>query len=658
MHGKLGAIAGQPATDLFWFATRQFLRPIQDLLHSSPSASECRLVQGLFGQLSLVSPFPEASDALKGAFRVFGAGPYDFRKTRPSSHPQRFPSLDWDLDPINATHWSSGSQSGGDIKVPWELGRLHFLPLLALSWDPLDPHDRSAALIEHYVADFVEENPSGSGVHWASSLEVAIRSLNLLLAIELLGAKGHPLDDAWARKAASALLDHGRFIERRLSWVPRGRNNHYLGEIMGLIALGVLLGPSDLTDAWLCYGYQEMIHEVRYQFLPDGGCFEGSTAYHGFGAEIVLWSSLLIQFAFASGRRIGATSRLRPFGAPRLASRSVQRWDRLSKEGANSPFPQDYIDRLDDMARFLEALCMPDGRLPQIGDNDSGRVTKLGVPRISLEDEFGATGDERLLDYQGIATALLSVGRGIELASDQLPADVLRTLGAQGAGAVGAHRHRGERLISAATRGTNIALKGDWSKRREYRYELVVPRVVEGGNTLLDGMEHHWFQAFGVIVFRSSRVYLCFRVPNHRYLHPRGGHMHADELSLELMIDGLPVVRDPGTGVYLADPNVRDWFRGRSSHWTPLPDAPLPGGRIGLFTAPRLARVEVLDVRHGYARARAEMDSWSFEREVRIGPDSVSVTDSGTCEWEPKSGSEWMAFFSPRYGAYGEIDRG
>ena len=46
------------------------------------------------------------------------------------------------------------------------------------------------------------------------------------------------------------------------------------------------------------------------------------------------------------------------------------------------------------------------------------------------------------------------------------------------------------------------------------------------------------------------------------------GHTHNDKLSVELMVDGNYIVRDPGGYVYTAAPEIRNIFRGTKAHNT------------------------------------------------------------------------------------------
>jgi hypothetical protein len=69
-----------------------------------------------------------------------------------------------------------------------------------------------------------------------------------------------------------------------------------------------------------------------------------------------------------------------------------------------------------------------------------------------------------------------------------------------------------------------------------------------------------------------------------------GGHAHADALSLTLSVDGVPLLIDPGTGLYTADPVVRDRFRSTTLHNTLTIDGRSQSEGAGPFHWRRAAR--------------------------------------------------------------------
>lgn len=71
----------------------------------------------------------------------------------------------------------------------------------------------------------------------------------------------------------------------------------------------------------------------------------------------------------------------------------------------------------------------------------------------------------------------------------------------------------------------------------------------------------------GLGVLRDGAVELFFTCgPNGQ--GERGGHAHNDKLSIVLMVDGEPVIVDPGTYTYTRDPDLRRAFRATAWHST------------------------------------------------------------------------------------------
>jgi uncharacterized heparinase superfamily protein len=70
----------------------------------------------------------------------------------------------------------------------------------------------------------------------------------------------------------------------------------------------------------------------------------------------------------------------------------------------------------------------------------------------------------------------------------------------------------------------------------------------------------------GYYVSRSKGTHLVVDAGAHGHLN--GGHAHADALSLTVHLHGVPLLIDPGTACYTADPVLRDRFRSTASHNT------------------------------------------------------------------------------------------
>lgn len=269
--------------------------------------------------------------------------------------------IDWQVDFKSGYRWSErvlcssipyGHLPGVDVKLPWELARLQHLPPMALAF----AQDGDVALVRefrHQVLDFLGSNPPGWGVNWACAMDVGIRAANMLLAWDLFRAAGATFDAPFEAELAAAALAHGRHIRANLEWNEHHRGNHYLADICGLAFCAAYLAED--AEGWLDFCRAELETEVLRQFLPDGGNFEASTAYHRLSAEMALYTAALL----------GGLS-------------------------------ESAMARLSLVAGFSAAITKPSGEIVQIGDNDSGRF-------IILRPE------EAVLDH----SSLLAVSEGL-----------------------------------------------------------------------------------------------------------------------------------------------------------------------------------------------------------------------------------------------------
>jgi hypothetical protein len=123
----------------------------------------------------------------------------------------------------------------------------------------------------------------------------------------------------------------------------------------------------------------------------------------------------------------------------------------------------------------------------------------------------------------------------------------------------------------------------------------------------------------GVHVARDGAGgFLAFRCGGHGQ-RGVGGHSHNDQLSLVAMLDGEPLLIDPGTHCYAADPLWRDRFRATAAHSTLLVDgeeqAPLFDGRPFALPERASARIMALEqlggaVRLAGRRGRHRREVW------------------------------------------------
>src|SRR5499426_390818 len=259
--------------------------------------------------------------------------------------------IDWSLDPVSGLraplrHWSRLNPldplDGGDPKVVWELNRhAHFVTLGQAYW--LTDDDRFAAGFVDQVSAWIDANPVGMGINWASSLEVAFRSIAWLWALGLCVDSGEVTPDFFARLLKS-LIEHGRHIERYLSYYF-SPNTHLTGEALGLLYLGLALPEMSRAEVWRDLGLQILLDQAPKQVRADGVYFEQSSYYHRYTTDF--YTHL--------------------FGLARANDNMIHReLDAMLRR------------KLGAMLDHLMWITRPDGSSPLFGDDDGGRLIKLG----------------------------------------------------------------------------------------------------------------------------------------------------------------------------------------------------------------------------------------------------------------------------------------
>ena len=166
--------------------------------------------------------------------------------------------LDWG----NPIHWSSDLQSGYewnnhfhthysqselmpgnsiDIKIPWELNRLQHLVTLGQAWQLTNDEKYSQEFFSQ-LESWQESNPFCYGINWTSTMEVAIRAVNLVIAVDLLSAAPE-LDENRKNVLNKSIRQHGKYIEHNLEiGIKDSRilaGNHYLANICGIAMIGM-----------------------------------------------------------------------------------------------------------------------------------------------------------------------------------------------------------------------------------------------------------------------------------------------------------------------------------------------------------------------------------------------------------------------------------
>ncbi len=167
-------------------------------------------------------------------------------------------------------------------------------------------------------------------------MKASMRACNWLWAWYFFGDSS-----AWTQEFSDkfwqSLWLHAIYIERNLEDWGRFRQNHYLGDIVGLLTIGIMCPWFPEADRWKKFGSQELARCMQEQVYPDGVDFENSTSYHRLAVEFFASSAILCR------------------------NNQIE-------------LPTAFWDRLKKMFDFTLAYTRPDNLTPLLGDNDDGRL--------------------------------------------------------------------------------------------------------------------------------------------------------------------------------------------------------------------------------------------------------------------------------------------
>jgi heparinase II/III-like protein len=260
---------------------------------------------------------------------------------------------EWLRDPLSGYVWPLDyhrdlnliRNDGSDVRVLWELNRLGHL---------LRAKNPIQFLID--LRSWHAQNPYARGPNWTCAMEVALRAINILSALDRF--RSSPALDAESLLFVLKLLQqHGRYIDNNLEFSYIATSNHYLSDVAGLLWLGVMLPELRQAQAWRDFGLAELLREMDKQILPDGADYESSTGYHRFVLELFLYS-----FSLCKQTGIDIDTK--------------------------------YWRKLHQMLEYVRAYLRPDGFAPLIGDTDGGQVLPFTQRRADDHAYVLATGAE------------------------------------------------------------------------------------------------------------------------------------------------------------------------------------------------------------------------------------------------------------------------
>lgn len=240
-----------------------------------------------------------------------------------------------------------------DVKMLWDLGRMHHLTILGLGYKATLNREYPATFIRD-VSSYQEQVHYLLGPQWKCPMDVAIRAINFVWALDFFKHATIPLP-FW-EKYICMLYDHMIYLEWNFEESDKP-NNHLLADYVGYLYLAAFFRFSPGGEKRFSWIKKTIKQAFLHQILPDGAAYEGSTAYHRLDCELLLHTNLLLQAVDASDETL---------------TQLLQR-----------------------MLAFFAATTNPQGTLITIGDDDSGKIVfglqppPLTALPVSIYPDFG-----------------------------------------------------------------------------------------------------------------------------------------------------------------------------------------------------------------------------------------------------------------------------
>ncbi|HXB57601.1 MAG TPA: alginate lyase family protein [Vicinamibacteria bacterium] len=417
-----------------------------------------------------------AEDARAHRVSLLGSGPVELG-----------PRFDWSADFKSGVAWPRrfmrdiayvNPDDASDVKVPWELSRLQWLIPCGQAY-LLTRDERQAQAVRGVLEDWIAANPYAKSINWACAMEAALRILTWTWFFRVFHASPSWTDPLFRERFLCALYLHGDFTERHLE-ISDVNGNHCTADAAGLVFAELFFGPGRDAPRWGQRGWSILSQEIARQTSVDGVDFEGSVAYHRLVLELFLLPALY-------------------------------------REAFDLEVPNEYRERVVEMARFSATYSRPDGSVPLWGDADDARALPLGGQSLN---------DHRYL------SGLVGAAWGVPDLRESFGgsrSEILWLLGPSVAGSLSP---------------TDGPLRSPPSRA-----------FPEGGYYVLRNDRDHVFIDCGPVGFAG-----------------RGGHGHNDCLSLEAVLDRTHLVSDCGAYLYSASFAERNLFRSSASHNTPCVD--------------------------------------------------------------------------------------
>lgn len=234
-------------------------------------------------------------------------------------------------------------RTAGDCKLVWEPSRCHQFVVLGRAYRASGEQKYAEALAQQFKS-WLDANPFGYGMNWRSPLELAIRVINWVWALDLV-RDCEAFDEELRHRILHSAHLHMWEIARKYSRASSA-NNHAIGEAAGVFVGASYFEGFDRSKEWREQARAILEREIQRQTYADGVNKEQAFSYHLFVTHFFLLC--------------GTVARKR-----------------------NEDFTPRYWQTLGKMLDFVAAINAG-GRPPMYGDCDDAKVLDLGSDHTDL----------------------------------------------------------------------------------------------------------------------------------------------------------------------------------------------------------------------------------------------------------------------------------
>ncbi|SGY90629.1 Heparinase II/III family protein [Moritella viscosa] len=226
----------------------------------------------------------------------------------------------------------------GDCKLVWEPNRHHQFVVLARAYK-ITGEIKYAQSVVTQLTSWLDANPYGYGMNWKSPLELGIRMINWVWAIDLILDSGLFAGNFKTQVLNSVYL-HCRDVSSKFSQ-GSSANNHLVGEAAGVYIASSYFSMLKNANHWRHKSKHVLETEIQAQTFADGCSKEHGFSYQFFVFQLYLFSS------------------------------QVGYWQKDN-------FSSVYQDTLNKLAAFIALIAQGGENYPMVGDQDDGYALDLG----------------------------------------------------------------------------------------------------------------------------------------------------------------------------------------------------------------------------------------------------------------------------------------